>query len=774
MCSWRGRKPLFWQLLLATLLLQWGLAHAQEQAAESPLTSGEIPASSQVVELAPDLKLKIQADFVPALSSGEQKDVPTFVTADTMEGKTEREVILRGKVELRRGSEVLKADQVIYQQAEDEALATGHVTIYRSGDRFTGSELKLKLDTSQGYFLEPTYALYQTRGRGNAKRLDFINRDQMRMTDLLYTTCPPEDQDWYLRAEGLELDQQKQEGVASDAVLYFKETPILWVPKLSFPLDDKRQSGFLPPVFGGSTKGGAETTLPFYWNIAPNHDMTLYPKLVTRRGTQLGTELRYLEPQFNGTVKFEYMPNDRLAERPRSAYSAIQTGVWPTSNGNSWSANWNLNHASDNEYYRDFSSTITGASQIYLPQDVQVNYNASWWNAGVRTTRYQTLQDPKASVIEPYQRLPQLSWRAAKQDLAGFDVGANAEFTRFSHAQQIDGDRFVMAPSVSFPWQTPGYYITPKMTLHYTHYALGQQAPGAPTSAARSVPIFSLDAGMVFERDLQWFGRDTQQTVEPRLYYLRVPYRNQDSLPNFDTAVSDFNFAQIFSDNTFSGPDRIADANQVTLAMTTRLLDAESGDQLVRAAVAQRISFEDVRVYLPGQNLNTTRRSDFLAAASGQLSPKLLLDTALQYNPAQGQIQKSSAGFRYQPELRKVVSSTYRYTRDLMDQVDLAGQWPLTKNWYGVGRINYSRQEKRLIETVAGLEYENCCWSLRMAVQRFAVATGNVNTTFFLQLQLKGLGGLGPNPTDMLKRSVPGYMPMDKRYPDRPLPPVGD
>lgn len=711
---------------------------------------------------------------MPPSAPTENKEVPTFVTADRVEGKTEREILLRGSVELRRGGEVLKADQMDYQQAENLALAQGNVSLYRLGDRFAGPELKLKLDTSQGYFLEPTYEFYRTHGRGNAKRLDFLNHDQMRLTDLLYTTCPPDGRDWHLRAEALDLDQQKQEGVAKNAVLYFKDTPFLWVPSLSFPLDERRKSGFLPPIFGGSTKGGGETTLPFYWNIAPNHDLTLYPKVITRRGVQLGSEFRYLEPEFNGTLKFEYMPDDRLTGRPRSAYTAIQTGTWPTSNGNSWTANWNLNHVSDNEYYRDFSSTITGASQIYLPRDVQINYNTSWWNAGVRVTEYQTLQDPNAPVVEPYQRLPQLTWRATKQDVAGFDLGANAEFTRFAHRQLVDGDRLVLAPSVSFPWQTPGYFIIPKMTLHYTHYALAQQAAGAPATYTRTVPIYSLDAGLVFERDAQWFGQNLQQTVEPRIFYLRVPYRNQDALPNFDTAASDFNFAQIFSENTFSGSDRIADANQLTLALTTRLLEAESGDQLVRAAIAQRISFDDAQVYLPGQNTVTSRRSDFLAALSGQLTPKLLLDTALQYNPAHNQIQKSSAGIRYQPETRKVISSTYRYTRDLLDQIDLAAQWPVVKNWYGVGRVNYSLQERRLIETMAGLEYESCCWSLRFAVQRFAVATNNVNTTFFLQFQFKGLGGLGSNPTDMLKRSVPGYVPLDKGYPERPLPTVGE
>ncbi len=743
---------------------------AQQVAQETPAAVAvEVPVDTlaladPVPESVPEAPLKAQREFL--LERPDAQEQPIFAAADRMEGATERSTAMHGNVEIRQGSESLKADDVLYRQDRNEVLATGNVHLYRNGDRFDGPELLLKMDTGEGYFLAPHYKLFSNNGQGQAQRIDFLGQNRMKMTDALYSTCPPEQKDWHVTATRLETDQETQEGVAHNAVLYFKSVPILWAPRFSFPLNDQRKSGFLSPSFGATTKGGAEVTTPYYWNIAPNHDMTLYPRFISRRGMRLGTEFRYLDTRYSGQVKYEFLPNDRLAHRDRSTYAIKHNGVLP---GNV-TLTLDLNHASDDQYFRDFSHTIADSSQLFLPNTVQLAYGASWWNATLRSTRYQTLQDPLAPVTEPYNRSPQLTWVAGKQDIYGFDLGANTDYTRFSHSTLVQGDRFVAAPSVSLPWLTPGFYIKPKVTWHYTHYDLSNVAPGAQTSFTRTVPIFSLDTGMVLEREVQWFGATAQQTLEPRLFYLKVPYRDQDALPNFDSGLSDFNFAQIFSENIYAGSDRIADAHQVTAALISRVLDGETGTQMVRVAAGQRFSFEDPRVFLPGQSQTTTRRSDFLLAATGQIGPALLLDTGLQYNPAEREVQKSSVSLRYQPGKQKVVSATYRYTKGLLEQFDISGQWPLNREWSAVARFNYSMRESRLIESVIGLERDSCCWILRLAVQRFAVGAQNVNTAFFIQLEFKGMGGVGNNPKEMLLRNVPGYTPLDGRTPPRPRP----
>ncbi len=731
-------------------------------AAEAPVA--KLALADPVLESVPEAPLKAQREFLP--ERPDQQQQPIFAVADHMEGATERSTAMHGNVEIRQGSESLKADDVFYRQDRNEVLATGNVHLYRNGDRFDGPELLLKMDTGEGYFLAPRYKLFSNNGQGQAQRIDFLGQNRMKMTDALYSTCPPEQKDWHITATSLETDQDTQEGVAHNAVLYFKRVPIMWAPRFSFPLNDERKSGFLSPSFGATTKGGAEVTTPYYWNIAPDHDMTLYPRFISRRGLQLGTEFRYLDPLYNGQVKYEFLPNDRLANRDRSTYAIKHNGILP---GNV-ALTLDLNHASDDQYFRDFSHTIADSSQLFLPNTVQLAYGASWWSATLRSTRYQTLQDPLAPITGPYNRSPQLSWVANKQDVLGFDLAANTDYTHFSHRSLVQGDRFVAAPSVSLPWLTPGFYIKPKVTWHYTHYSLSNVAPGAQSSFTRTVPIFSLDSGMVFEREIDWLGARAQQTLEPRLFYLKVPYRDQDTLPNFDSGLSDFNFAQIFSENVYAGSDRIADAHQVTAALISRVLDGETGTQMVRVAAGQRFSFEDPRVFLPGQSQTTTRRSDFLLAATGQMGPALLLDTGLQYNPGAHQVQKFSAGLRYQPGTRKVVNFTYRYVRDLLGQFDISGQWPLSGEWSAVARYNYSMRESRLIESLIGLERDSCCWILRLAVQRFAVGAQNVNTAFFIQLEFKGMGGVGNSPKEMLLRNVPGYTPLDGRTPSRPRP----
>ncbi|TAK92469.1 MAG: LPS-assembly protein LptD [Burkholderiaceae bacterium] len=780
MASVRGRQSAIQIGLAAALLAQLGPALAQAASEATAITavastdaasveSGPVsvaPAQPQETanEESPELSLRIQQEFLPQHSDTQQP--PIFASADRMEGATERSTHMFGHVVMRQGQQSLKADDVLYQQESNEALAKGDVRLYRNGDRYEGPELKLQIDTGAGYFLAPRYRFFSNNGQGQAQRIDFIDTNRMKMTDALYSTCPPEQKDWYLKAGSIETDKENHEGVARNTVLYFKDMPVLWTPVFTFPLDDARKSGFLSPSFGATTKGGAEFTLPYYWNIAPNHDMTLYPKFISRRGAQLGAEVRYLDPRYSGQVRFEYLPNDSLANRDRSTYSIKHNGVLP---GNV-ALLLDLNRASDDQYFRDFSHTISDSSQLFLPNTVQLAYGASWWNATVRSTRYQTLQDPLAPVVEPYNRAPQFTWNAAKQDVHGFDLAATTDYTRFTHSSLVEGDRFVAMPSLSLPWLTPGFYVKPKITWHYTHYNLSQEASGTQSNFTRTVPIYSLDAGMVFERDIRWFDAQAQQTLEPRLFYLKVPYRNQDALPNFDSGVADFNFAQIFSENAFSGYDRVGDANQLTAAVISRVLDAQTGSQIARVALAQRFSYEPPQVFLPGQSQTATRRSDFLLAATGQISPALLLDTGLQYNPSQRRAQKSSIGLRYQPAKRKVINATYRYTRDLLEQFDVSGQWPLSRTWSGVARFNYSMRESRLIESAVGLEHDSCCWILRLAAQRFAVGTQNVNTAFFVQLEFKGMGGLGTSPKEMLLRNVPGYTPLDAHLPARTRP----
>ena len=282
----------------------------------------------------------------------------------------------------------------------------------------------------------------------------------------------------------------------------------------------------------------------------------------------------------------------------------------------------------------------------------------------------------------------------------------------------------------------------------------------------RNLPIFSVDAGVAFERDFSWFGKSLAQTLEPRLYYLLVPQRTQNNIPVFDSGLADFNFATIFSDNTYSGVDRIADANQITAALTSRLLDPQTGEEYVRGMIGQRYYIARQNVTLPGEPARPGGTSDFLAALSGRLMPNTYADTAWQYDPREGQTERFVVGGRWQPDFAKVLNASYRYTRDHsgitggtpgIRQVDFSGQWPLAQGWYGVGRFNYSIREKKIIETVGGLEYNGGCWVGRLVLQRYATASGDTNTALFVQLELNDFSKIGSNPLELLARRIPGY-----------------
>jgi LPS-assembly protein len=338
------------------------------------------------------------------------------------------------------------------------------------------------------------------------------------------------------------------------------------------------------------------------------------------------------------------------------------------------------------------------------------------------------------------------------------DFTATGELVDFHHPTQVTGLRSTANPSLSFPIVTPASFITPKIGLHQTTYNLSNNAPGAQNSFHRTLPIFSTDAGLVFERDTRVFGDSYLQTLEPRAYYLLVPYKDQNQIPLFDTAVADFNYAQIFSENSFVGGDRIADANQLTLALTSRLLAPRTGQEALRGTIAQRFYFSDQRVTLtPTTPTRDFTASDYLASVAGRITPRWTLETAVQYNPRQEQAERFTVAARYQPEVHKVLNLSYRYLRDLFNQFDVAGQWPLGGAWYGVGRYNYSLREHRVVESLAGFEYNGDCWIGRVVVQRFAAATGVATNAVFLQLELSGFSRIGSNPLEALRRNIPGY-----------------
>jgi len=702
----------------------------------------------------------------------------TVILADHLQGRPELELIAAGHVELRHAGTVLRADRIAYDSPEDLATARGNVHIRRDGNHYWGPELQLQVQRFHGFFLEPHFTLGITGAGGTARRFDFLDASRSVAIDATYTSCPRDgsgDPDWLLKADRVRLDFEANEGIAEGAVLRFLGVPILAVPVMSFPLTDERKSGWLPPAVSLDSKSGIGLSVPYYWNIAPNRDATITPTVLTRRGAGLGLEFRYLEPRDQGRIELDGLPNDRVAHRDRWLADFTHQGSWDHDVRYSASAI----RVSDDDYWKDFSRQIRSFTPRLLPLAARLEQHGTrsgvdaTWYLGMRRWQVLSAGDPSAEIVPPYDRALQFGGHVEGALPLGLRYEAESEVNRFAlatgapSATQPDGWRWHGVASVVRPWETPGTWVRPRLSINAARYALDEPLADGRTRAARTVPTFSLDAGAVFERDSHWFGRAQRQTLEPRLFYVNTPFRNQAALPNFDSAPIDFNTVSVYTENAFSGFDRVSDAHEVTAGATSRWLDAETGAETLRLGVAQRYLFRDQRVTPDGVPL-TQRLSDVLLDGSTSLVPKWKFDVSMQYSPELSRTVRSIVGVRYQPAPFHALSATYRLARGLSEQVELGWQWPVyrgkasrggpcTGTLYAVGRVNYSTRDSRMTDAIGGFEYDAGCWIGRFVAERLSTGRSEATTRFLLQLELVGLSRLGSNPLQALKDNIPGY-----------------
>ncbi len=733
------------------------------------------------------LRLKPSSSLQELLSDDARRLQPTFLFGDRVTGRPELETIVEGNAELRRSNSVIKADRIEYYQPDDLAKARGQVRINRDGNIYEGTEAQLKVDAMEGNFIEPTFRLLKGGGHGSASRIDFIDDKRSVARRANYTTCerdpsPDWKPAWIVKADQIKFDYDTDVGEAEGVQLRFYDVPILSLPSLSFPLSDARKSGWLPPSFNLDNTSGAELTVPYYWNIAPNRDATFYPSLLSKRGFNLGSEFRYLEKDYAGTVRYDWMPSDRLRTNQRWGLATNHTGTIDTGIKavGSLGLNLKINRASDDQYWSDFPRATTALTQRLLGTEGALSWAQGDYSINARALKYQTLQSPDV-IVPPYDRLPQLTGRYARANLGGFEVSAEVDYTRFSASQaltlQPNAQRSYAVGQIGYPILAPGYFVKPKLQLHATAYQFSDALSTGKRSASRFVPTAAVDSGLIFERDTAYFGRKFTQTLEPRAYYTYTPLRQQNTLPNYDSGVTDFSFATIYSDNPFVGNDRIADNNLLTLGVTSRLLDPDTGAEALRLSYAQRLRFQDQLVTLPGGAPDTARLSDSLFGVTANWSSQWATDLTVQYNPKTNVSQRTTASARYSPSNYRVISGAYRFTRGTSEQLDIGWQWPLNDlwgdkgkslpagqgqgpgRWYSVGRLNYSLKDRKVVDSVIGLEYESCCWIGRIVAERLQTTLATANTRLSFQMEFTGFTrlSLGSNPLKTLKQNVPRY-----------------
>ncbi|HDR9763762.1 TPA: LPS-assembly protein LptD [Burkholderia cepacia] len=717
-----------------------------------------------------DLRLAPQLEDRP-LKEGAKP--AAFVIADHTSGTAEQDLAAKGSAELRRGDAVVKADAIHYDQDTDMADAYGQVRVINSGTSFAGPEAHLKIEANQGFMTAPKYHFNVTGGSGSAERVDMVDNERSVFVNGTYTACQcSTNPAWYIKGSRFDFDTGADEGTARNGVLFFQGVPIFASPWMTFPLSGERRSGLLPPTFSVNSSNGFELTLPYYFNIAPNRDLTLTPRIISRRGVMTEATFRYLSPSYSGTFTANYLPDDRLEHRNRYAiYWQHQQNF-----GGGFGGYVYYNKVSDNLYPEQLGSSnqfINGTQTLYQ-QEAGLTYNKGPWSVLARYQHWQTL--PQS--IAPYSREPQLNVKYTKYNVGGFDFGAEADYSRFriTTADATEGDRVVFNPYIAYGVYGPGYFVVPKVQYHFASYDLNylsSKTPNSPKRFTESIPTVSFDSGLIFDRSVRLFGQDFIQTLEPRLYYVYTPYRDQSNAPLFDTAESDFGLAEIYQPNTFVGNDRIADANRITAGLTSRFIDPRTGDERARFVIAQQYYFADQRVTLnAGQSAVLARHSDLIVGAALKLGSGFMSETAFQYNQNNNQLVKSSVGFGYSPGERRVINVGYRYTRanttldnQPINQFLVSAQWPLTRRLYAIGRFNYDLAGDRVVDGLVGLQYDADCWALGVGVQRAANGINssgqqNSSTRFMMQLTLKGLSTVDNGLVSAFRAGVPGYTPL--------------
>ena len=736
-----------------------------------------------------------------AISPRQEQEGAVYLQGQRLRVRPDLDLVVEGEASIRKPGVSIQAGRLSFDQSQDVVEATGQVRLNRPGSVLTGPKLTLQIDSFQGTLTQPTFELYKSGAYGQAAQIDFVDDQRAIVREASYTTCrrtpgPEWLPAWVLKATRLNLDEEESTVRAEGVQLRFQDVPVLGIPAVTFPMTSERKSGLLPPVVGITTNNGLELAQPYYFDIAPNRDATVTTHLMSKRGVAVDTEFRYLERDYSGQARLNLMPTDSLRDQARWGWSSQHNGTVDTGldSVGRVGLGLNLNRVSDDDYWRDFPRSGLALTQRLLPSTGVLSWGRGNLSMTAQVQRWQTLQDITAPITPPYDRAPQIGLRYGQWQADGLDWSVQADTTRFEASYDRipmastavrpvprNGERSFVLAQVSRPWIRPWGFVTPKLQLHATRYQLDQPLDSGERSANRVLPTFSLDSGLVYERETQWFGRGVTQTLEPRAFYARTPFRDQSLLPVYDSGATDFNLSTIYSENAYVGHDRLVDNDALTLGVTSRFFDANNGAEMLRVGMAQRIRFSDQKVVLPDQSAAQAGLSDLLLGAGVRWDDRWALDATVQVNSQTDRVSRSTLQGRYSPSPYRVLNAAYRLNQGVSEQVDLGWQWPLSDllgrrdaatetawtrtpgqglgpdRWYSVGRLNFSLTEGRMVDSLLGLEYDGGCWIGRIAFERIQSTVSTATSRLLFQLEFIGLARVGASPLNALRTNIPRY-----------------
>jgi len=645
----------------------------------------------------------------------------------------------RDDVELRRADQLLTTELLQYDPQSEIITMPGKVFYEDSVMHISGTSAEYNFLDESGSFQEVDYGLMGSSAKGSATNVTLDSGNHSVLHGLQFTTCPGETPEWLLRAKQLELDFEDGVGTVKGAQLRFFDIPFIYVPYMTFPIDDRRKSGFLYPYVSTANDNGFELSAPYYWNIAPNQDATITPRYFTERGFMLTGEYRFITPRTGGILNFDYMHDDTKTGDARYHYSFAHDARFTPR----WSSHFLIDRVSDDQYFSDFSNSLAAASTQYLRSTYGIYGSGRHWQLQTYIDDFQVVDDAVDPLNKPYTRLPRVVFDLDKPlGLQGLGLQMGAELVYFDRDNGVTGSRLDMYPRFEWNFETKWGYVRPSAGYRYTSYDLNWHGLPGDSSLNRGTEILSFDTGIFFERD----SKDGNlQTLEPRLFYLYVPYRNQQGFPDFDTAPFTFGFSQLFHYNRFTGADRQSDANQLTLALTTRSANPVNGRELWSLSFGQILYFENQRVLsVNNEPLLSENSSPFIAEFILHLANRLNARIGTQWDWQNRQFDVAVLGMDWTSSKGLRIGAEYRYRRGTLDQFDIRYYQPINESWRILGRLNYSMLDSDLLAAEAGFEYDSCCWALRMVAKRFLRnREGDYRDAVYVQLVLKGLGAVG-------------------------------
>ena len=685
----------------------------------------------------------------------------SFVVGDTIDGIQAGVSLLAGHVQLDQGDRRVTSDKMTYDSNTGLAFVNEGVNYASPKMMLTSTAGIYDTNKGTGTFQNTVFLLPLRNGHGTANVFNSLDDDRSQLYGVTYTTCPSGHVDWLLTAPDLYLDTATNTGEGHDVTIDFFNVPIFWSPYLNFPISDQRKSGFIGSTFSFDVIDGFEISAPYYFNLADNYDATLFPRLVTKRGMQTGGEFRWLDEINEGSIYGDYLAHDQVADRERGQFLFKNASHFNEFNTLDTLYQW----VSDDHYYRDLGSDLTITSTSILSRHIQYTYDdEADWVFKSQLEDFQTIAPSIPPQHFSYRRLPQalVSW-TNNEDFTGPQYSFYGEAVRFQRDLRIGTWRTDLKPSVGLPISDSAAYFTPTLAWRLTDYDLSadsytpfRQAPITVSDRhlSRALPIFDIDTGLYFERD----GDAYNQTLEPRLYYLRVPYRNQDQIPIFDAVQPTFSYLQLFSDNRFYGADRQGDANQLSYALTTRFLGSLTGVQVFEADIGQTRYFADRRVQLnPSTPTDTSVYSDVVGDVVYDMNEVWTADYSQLWDPITRQTDMASVLLQYHPAYQQILNLGYEFLRPKIKQTTVSYAWPLMGAWSWVGGWNYDVAHHETLEELWGFEYDTCCWNFQIAHRHYLMPNLKYDNVFFFSLQLKGLGTVGRHLEDLLQRDILGY-----------------